>query len=170
MNEKRVSCPKHGRGGRYAACIAVLTAVFLAAVSCATKEKAVVERPGIKGTVVPVDASGNEIKMQDRGGIIINCTPMRNGTQEQEKIITTNASGDGSFSVDLQSGEYVVEIFLEGFYVKSFRLDLKAGKRYNLGKITLQKIEAGEGKPLKDSGQKEITGNEGDVTIQPPTM
>jgi len=170
MNEKRVSCPNFGRGGWYAVCVAILTALLLMGLSCATKEKVIVERSGIKGTVVPIDGSGNEIKMQDRGGIIISCTPVRNGTQEQEKTVTANASGDGSFYVDLQSGEYLVEIFLEGFYVKSFHLDLKPSKPYNLGKITLQKIEAGEGMPFKDGEQEEITGSEGDVNIQPPAM
>ncbi len=167
MKKKNVYCFKTGVSKM---CIAVITAVFLITVSCATSEKTIVERAGIKGLVVPVDASGNEIEMQDRGGAIINCIPVWEGTQKQEMVVTANAQGDGSFSVDLPGGEYVVEIFLEGFYVKTFHLDLKTGKRYNLGKITLLKIEVGEGKPLKDGGPEEHLGSEGDVTIQPPVM
>ncbi len=165
MKTKKMYCPKTGW-----LCIAVITVVLLIAVSCATREKTIVDRAGIKGTVVPTDASGNEIEMQDRGGVIINCIPLREGKQKQEMAITANTQNDGSFSIGLPGGEYMIEIFLEGFYVKSFHLDLKAGKRYNLGKIALRKIEVGEGMPLKNSEQKENIGSEGDVTIQPPVM
>ncbi len=167
MKKKRASCLKITVRRL---CILVLTAMLLIPVSCATREKTIVERVGIKATVVPIDASGNEIEMQDRGGVIINCVPVQEGTQKQEMVVTANAQSDGNFSIDLPGGEYMVEIFLEGFYVKSFHLDLKTGKRFNLGKITLRKIEVGEGVPLKDGGQEENIGSEGDVTIQPPVM
>jgi hypothetical protein len=87
-------------------CLFVLLLFFT--VSCATREKVVVERTGIKGTVIPVDATGKEIKMQDRSNIIVNCIPVKEGAQKGS-VITATTERDGSFSLDLPVGEYVIE-------------------------------------------------------------
>jgi hypothetical protein len=146
----------------------VLAALLLA--SCATTKPEEFVRAGIKGSVIPVDSEGEEIVMEDKEKIIINCIPLVDGVQKTERTVTGNAKRNGDFVVDLRGGEFVVEIFLEGFYVKTFNVVLDRNRRENLGKIEIRRIESGTGTPLKDDVGEEVNINEGDVTIQPPTQ
>jgi len=137
--------------------------------SCATTKPEEFERAGIKGTVVPVDSQGEEIVMEDKEEIIINCIPVQGEVQLGDRTVTENARGNGDFVVELRGGEYVVEIFLEGFYVRTFNVVLDRNRRENLGEIEIQRIESGTGTPLKDVEGEDVIANEGDVNIQPPT-
>jgi hypothetical protein len=137
--------------------------------SCATLKPEEFERAGIKGSVVPVDSDGNEIVMEDKEKIIINCIPLKEDEQQPDMTVTGNARSDGSFQIDLRGGEYDVEIFLEGFYVVSFRIVIDRNRMKNLDEIRLTRIESGTGKPLKDDVDDEVILNEGDVNIQPPS-
>jgi hypothetical protein len=153
--------------------VAVSVTLALAAsllTSCATTKPEEFVRAGIKGSVIPVDSEGEEIVMEDKEKIIINCIPLVDGVQKTERTITGNAKGNGDFVVDLRGGEYVVEIFLEGFYVNTFNVVLDRNRRENLGKIEIRRIESGTGTPLKDDVGEEVNINEGDVNIQPPTQ
>lgn len=150
----------------------LISMVFTA---CATVKKEtvkvepVVERTGIMGRVVPVDSSGAEIVQEDSEKIVINCIPVKKGSQVKDRSITGNSGSDGSFSLDLKSGEWFIEVFLEGFYVKSFHVILGENRRVDMGEIRLQRIESGSGVPLKGDEIEEAFVNEGDVSIQPPT-
>lgn len=137
--------------------------------SCATTKKERVGRAGIKGKVVPVDALGEEIKRQDKEKIVINCIPVREGIQLFDKSLTGNAKANGDFTIDLKFGEYVVEVFLEGFYVESFFVTLDQSRRKNFGEIRLKRIETGSGIPLTEDAIEDVIINEGDVNIQPPS-
>lgn len=138
--------------------------------SCATTTSREYERAGIKGSVLPVDSDGNEIVMEDKENIIINCIPLKEGEQMVDRTVIGNAKSNGDFVVDLRGGEFVVEIFLEGFYVETFNIVLDRNRRKNLGKIEISRIETGRGVPLKDDIGEELIINEGDVSIQPPVQ
>jgi hypothetical protein len=138
--------------------------------SCATSKPKEYERAGIKGTVIPVDSDGEEIVMEDKENIVINCIPVKDGKQQPDRAIVAHAKSDGDFAVDLRGGEFVVEIFLEGFYVESIGVLLDRNRRKNLGKIKISRIETGRGVPAKDEIDEEIIINEGDVNIQPPVQ
>jgi hypothetical protein len=128
-----------------------------------------VEKAGIMGRIMPVDSSGVEIAQEVREKAVINCIPLKEGSQLKERSVTENPEPDGSFSMDLKKGEYLVEIFLEGFYVRSFKITVEENRRVNLGDIRIQRIESGSGIPLKGDEIEEIFMNEGDVSIQPPS-
>jgi hypothetical protein len=128
-----------------------------------------IERPGIAGRVIPVDSSGKEITQEERDRVIINCIPIEEGSQLKERSVTVNPDAEGSFSIDLKKGEYLIEIFLEGFYVRNFKVVVEDDRRVNLGDIRIQRIEPGSGVPLKGDEIEEVFMNEGDVSIQPPT-
>lgn len=151
----------------YAASL-LLLCLLLVLVSCATGRFPAGRKSGIKGRVLPVDASGEVILLQDKGQIIVNCFPVRNGTPLQERSITVNTRDDGSFSVDLREGEYLIEFFLKGFYVKSMTVSLEGKKKKNLGDIMIERIVADTGLPVRDGDTEESIGSGGDVTIQPP--
>ena len=72
--------------------------------------------------------------------------------------------------VELRGGEYVVEVFLEGFYVRTFNVVLDRNRKENLGKIEIKRIESGTGTPMRDDVGEEVITNEGDVNIQPPAQ
>ena len=123
---------------------------------------------GIKGVVIPVDERGKEITQQDREKIIINIVKMENGT-EHGNSTTVNPNSEGEFLVKLNRGEYSIEVFLEGFYVKSFKINLEKGEMIDLGKIYIKKIETESASPIKGGENIGTILNEGDVNIQPPT-
>jgi hypothetical protein len=156
-------------------CAAAIVLVTLGIVlsmfgSCATTKPKEFERAGIKGSVVPVDSKGDEIVMEDKEKIIINCIPVEDGMQKTDRTITVNAKGNGDFVAELRGGEYVVEVFLEGFYVRTFNIVLDRNRKENLGKIEITRIESGTGTPMRDDVGEEVITNEGDVNIQPPTQ
>jgi len=143
--------------------------------SCAVKKEAVkVEEEraisGIKGIIIPVDQSGNEITQQERGKIVINCIPLREGRPVEGKTITKNPETDGSFIMELKEGEYNIEFFLNGFNVTSFRVEVKQEEIIDLGSVKLAKIETVQGKPILESQTEKKILNEGDVNIQPPSF
>ena len=139
--------------------------------SCATTKPKEYERAGIKGSVIPVDSDGEEIVMEDKENIIINCIPVRDGEQIVDKAVVGNAKPNGDFAVDLRGGEFVVEVFLEGFYVESITVVLDRNRRKNLGKIKISRIETGRGVPVEDDvSHEEPIISEGDVNIQPPVQ
>lgn len=127
------------------------------------------ERAGITGRIIPVDSSGVEIAQEERQKAVINCIPLKEGSQLKERSVTGNPENDGSFIIDLKKDEYFVEIFLEGFYVRSFKVTVEENRRVNLGEITIQRIESGSGIPVKGDEIEEVFMNEGDVSIQPPS-
>jgi hypothetical protein len=136
--------------------------------SCATSRMGDLRQSGIRGRVTPVDENGEEIKMQDKDKIIITALPLKNSTPDLDRATTVNAKNDGTFTVDLREGKYVVEIFLEGFYVWSGDVALEGKRRKNLGEISLARIMTEAGLPIRgDEGEVPI-GSEGDVNIQPP--
>jgi len=122
----------------------------------------------IKGVVIPVNDKGEVITEQNREKIIINIIRIENGTT-QGNSITINPDGSGNFFVKLEKGEYSIEVFLEGFYVKSFNVKLGTGEIIDLGKIYLKKIETESASPIKGGESSSTILNEGDVNIQPPT-
>jgi hypothetical protein len=148
--------------------ISTVGAVLALMISCATTRPEEFERAGIKGSVIPVDSRGDEIVMEDKEKILVNCIPVRDGVQLVDRTVIGNARSDGDFSVDLRGGDYVVEIFLEGFYVQTFYVVLDRNRRKNLGKVEIKRIESGTGTPLKDEAGEDVIINEGDVNIQPP--
>jgi len=122
---------------------------------------------GVEGIVVPVDDKGKEITQQDREKIIINIINMNN-SGERENSVTINPNNKGEFFTKLKSGEYSIEVFLEGFYVKSFKVKVKDGEVTDLGRIYLKKIETESASPIKGGENIGTILNEGDVNIQPP--
>lgn len=128
-----------------------------------------IEKAGITGRIMPVDSSGVEIAQEVRGKAVINCIPLKDDSQLKERSVTGNPEPDGSFSIALKKGQYLVEIFLEGFYVRSFKITVEESRLVNLGEIQIQRIESGSGIPLKGDEIEEIFMNEGDVSIQPPS-
>lgn len=150
--------------------VAAVLIISLMASSCATTKPKEYERAGIKGSVVPVDSEGEEIVMEDKENIIINCIPVKDGVQMVDKSIVGNAKPNGDFAVELRGGEFVVEVFLEGFYVERTTVLLDRNRRKNLGKIKIRRIETERGVPLEEDISEELIINEGDVNIQPPVQ
>jgi uncharacterized protein YceK len=138
--------------------------------ACASVRKKAIFEEGIKGQVVPVDKSGNEIDRQDRDNIVINLIPLKNGSPVADHSVTANPKADGHFLVRLKPGEYAMEIFLQGFYVESFQVTVEENQTVELGSIKLERIESVSGKPIKGATGDEVTLSEGDVNIQPPTQ
>jgi len=150
--------------------VAAVLIISLIASSCATTKPKEYERAGIKGSVIPVDSDGEEIVMEDKENIVINCIPVKDGVKMVDKSIVGNAKPNGDFVVDLRGGEFVVEVFLEGFYVERINVLLDRNRRKNLGKIKIRRIETGRGVVLEEDISEELIINEGDVNIQPPVQ
>ena len=140
-----------------------LLLIFITA--CATVKPKEAKFDGFTGIVKPVDKNGEEIVYQDKQKVIINCTPLKGNMPASDKPFTFNPDSDGKFVAKLQHGEYSVEIFLNGFYVKSFNITIPEGELIDIGIVDLKEIAANEGKPLMDEGSDETTLHEGDVTI-----
>jgi hypothetical protein len=148
--------------------VLVITLVLITVTSCATDRLRSMRRSGIRGKVIPVDESGDEIRMQDKDEIIITALPVKNTGPDVDNATTANAKNDGSFSIDLREGRYVVEIFLEGFYVFSRELVLEGKRKDNLGAIEITRIQSETGIPIRGDDREEPVGSGGDVNIQPP--
>lgn len=154
---------------KYFSIIIIIFSLLLLFAACATVSPKEALFNGIKGTVIPVNRDGNEIIYQEKERIVINCVPLTKGAPVQERSITLNPKPDGSFIAELEHGEYYVEIFLKGFYVASFHVDVHEDELVDLGIIKIEEIEAGEGTPVKGGEADEVILNEGDVNIQPPS-
>ena len=138
--------------------------------SCATVKPKKEKFDGFFGIVEPVDRNGEEIVYQDREKVIINCTPVNRGGPASDGPFTFNPDPDGSFVAKLRHGEYSVEIFLKGFYVKSFNIIIPEGELIDIGIVELEEIKAGEGEAFMDEDSDDMTLHEGDVNIQPPSL
>ncbi|UCB45103.1 MAG: hypothetical protein JSV25_12925 [Spirochaetota bacterium] len=140
--------------------------------SCATlkTEEGEVVSEGITGILVPVDAYGNEIVFQEKEKILVNLTPIEDGERFFDNTLTFNPRPDGSFASKLDDGNYAVEIFLDGFYVKNFEITVNENEILDLGVINIEKIETEIAAPLKEGHTEEVIINEGDVNIEPPSI
>ncbi len=153
----------------YSGMVVLIIFLSISLFSCASLKSKREVLTGIKGTVIPVDEKGRELILQDRSKIIINVVPINNTESDYDRSITVNSDSNGNFEVELKPGSYSVEIFLEGFYVKSFKVELMEKEFKDLGKIYLKRIESQSASPIKDGGEETIIQNEGDVNIQPPS-
>lgn len=154
---------------KYFSIIIIIFSLLLLLAACATVSPKEDLFNGIKGTVIPVNRDGKEIIYQEKEKTVINCIPLMKGSPLQEWSITLNPKPDGTFIVALDRGEYSVEIFLKGFYVASFHIDVLEDELVDLGIIKIEEIEAGEGTPVKGEEADDVISNEGDVNIQPPS-
>jgi len=134
------------------------------------KEEKHKEITRITGVLIPVDKDGREIIYQEKEKIIINLIPMKDGYKLFEQSLVVNPESNGSFTYNLNQGEYSVEIFLEGFYVYSYEITIPEDEFVNLGVIKIKKIEADTGAPLMGEDSEEVLLNEGDVNIEPPSF
>ena len=152
--------------------IILILLLTLTGISCATlkTEEGEVIFEGITGILVPVDADGEEIVYQEKEKILVKLIPIKDGERLLNNTLTFNARSDGSFFSELGKGNYAVEIFLDGFYVKSFEIIIHKNEVLDLGEIDMQKIEADMGAPLKEEYTEEVIINEGDVNIEPPSI
>ncbi len=144
----------------------IIVGMIAACASLKPKEKLM---QGIQGKIVPVNNAGEEIFSLERENILINCTPFKNESQLDDQSITYNPETDGSFFLDLKSGEYSIEIFQKGFHVISLRVQVVKDQISEIGEIELREIEVGRGVPIKGGGEQDVIMNEGDVNIQPPS-
>jgi hypothetical protein len=144
----------------------IIFGMITACATLKTREKLI---EGIQGQIVLVNKTEEEISSLERENILINCVPLKNGSQLDEQSITYNPDPDGSFFLDLKSGEYSIEIFQKGFHVISLRVDVKKDQISDVGEIELREIEVDRGVPIKGGGEEDVIMNEGDVNIQPPS-
>jgi hypothetical protein len=158
---------------KYTTIIFILLASLIGS-SCATLKteegEAVFE--GITGKLVPVDAYGNEIVFQEKEKILVKLIPIKDGERLPDDSLTFNPRPDGSFVSRLDDGNYAVEVYLDGYYVKSVEITVNKNEILDLGTINIEKIETDMGTPLKEehSETEEIIINEGDVNIEPPSI
>ncbi len=142
--------------------------IFVAA--CATLKPKEDKFDGFFGIVKPVNRNDEEIVYQDRDKVIINCIPVRREIPASDGPFTFNPDADGNFVAKLQYGEYSVEIFLNGFYVKSFNITIPEGELIDIGIVELKEIAADEGEPVMGEDSEEMLLHEGEVNIQPPSL
>jgi hypothetical protein len=145
-------------------------ALLILITACATLKPGKEKYDGFYGVVVPVDSKGKEIELQDREKVIINCVPVSGGILTSDGPFTFNPDTDGKFVAKLRHGEYSVEIFLKGFYVKSFKITITEGELIDIGVVRLEEITAEEGEPIMNDDSDEVILNEGDVNIEPPSL
>jgi hypothetical protein len=148
--------------------LGILFLIFISA--CATVKPKRDKFDGFFGIVKPVDRNGEEIIYQDREKVIINCTPVKEGGPASNGPYTFNPGPDGKFVAKLRQGEYSVEIFLNGFYVKSFNIAILEGELIDIGVVELEEIAAYEGEAVMDEDSDDMILHEGDVNIQPPSL
>jgi len=154
-----------GKAVTIALCVCIIS--LSACVSLRRKE---VPEEGMKGKIVPVDLHGEELSYPELQNVIINCMPLKEGRLMEGRSITANPDKKGNFVVNLKQGEYAVEIFLKGFFVKSFQIIIEEGTITDLEILKLREIEAGSGEPIMGESADGMILNEGDVNIQPPSQ
>ncbi len=138
--------------------------------SCATVEKEKAEFQGVTGELLPVDEFGNEIVYLKKEKILINLVPIVDGKRLFDESFSFIPRSDGGFTRELGSGTYTVEVFLKGFYVRSFDITVNAGETVDLDVIKIEKIEAGLGAPVMGEENSDVILNGGDVNIEPPSL
>lgn len=138
--------------------------------ACVSLKRKAVPEEGMKGKIVPVDLHGKELTYPDLQNVIINCVPLKDDKLMEGRSITANPDKKGNFIVNLKEGEYAVEIFLKGFFVKSFQIAIEEDTVTDLETLTLREIEPGSGEPIMGESVDDVILNEGDVNIQPPSQ
>lgn len=138
--------------------------------SCATVEKEKAGFQGIAGELLPVDEFGNEIVYLEKEKILVNLVPIVDGKRLFDESFSFTPRSDGVFARELGSGPYTVEVFLKGFYVRSFDITVKAGETVDLDVIKIEKIESGPGAPVMGEENSDVILNGGDVNIEPPSL
>jgi hypothetical protein len=123
---------------------------------------------GMKGSVVLVDERGEAISYQSRASAVLSVKLARDGKTVEGKTSSINPQEDGSFFIPLKEGVYSVEVFLKGFHVESFTVNVSKNEVIDVGTVSVKKFEAEGGKPAKGPTRNELPPNEGDVNIQPP--
>jgi hypothetical protein len=151
------------------------------AISCATVEKVEVKEEaeaeveikvwvqGIRGTVLLVDESGNEIQSLNKKRVLVNLVPVIDGKRVYQRSFSFSPGSDGTFFEELEIGEYTVELFLEGFYVHSLDIAVRKGETLELGEVRLKRIETDLGAPVVKNENQDAVMNGGDVNIEPPS-
>ena len=122
---------------RYLMLFFLVSFLFLVFPGCASMKPKDTLNEGMRGQIIPVDSTGKEILYQKRENIVINCVPLKNGRLKEENSITFNPEPDGNFLVSLKSGEYSVEIFQKGFYVKSLNILVETDQIIDVGVVEL---------------------------------
>ena len=150
-------------------CFSIMVLLFLVS-SCASVEKGKKQRQGITGALMPVDEYGNEIVHLKKEKILVNLVPIVDGERLFDSSFSFNPQYDGVFSRVISSGEYTVEVFLEGFYVRSFDITVHEGETLDLGTIRIERIETDLGAPVMGEKNDGVILNEGDVNIGPPSF
>ena len=138
--------------------------------SCATVEKEKAEFQGVTGELLPVDEFGNEIVYLKKEKILINLVPIVDGKRLFDESFSFIPRSDGGFTRELGSGTYTVEVFLKGFYVRSFDITVNAGETVDLAGMKIENIEAGLGAPVMGEENSDVILNGGDVNIEPPSL
>ncbi|MBN2325147.1 MAG: hypothetical protein JXQ30_15565 [Spirochaetes bacterium] len=149
-----------------------VTILFLlfAACSCATVEKKAERLQGITGRVVLTDDEGGEIEHPPSEDILVNVVPVVAGERRYDRASRLFPSKDGTFFGSLEKGQYTIEVFLQGFYVRSIDVTMPSDRVIDLGTIELQRIRIDPGMPVKAEPEEGVILKEGDVNIEPPSF
>lgn len=123
---------------------------------------------GMKGSVSLVDERGAAISQQSRASAVLSVTLTRDGKPVEGKTYSINPEEDGGFFLSLKEGVYTVEVFLKGFHLESFTVNVSRNEVTDVGTVTVKKFEAEGVKPARGPAGDELLPNEGDVNIQPP--
>jgi len=151
--------------------VAIMLCVCIFSISaCVSLKRRGAPSEGMKGEIIAVDMHGKELTYPELQNVIINCVPLKGDRLMEERSITENPDKKGNFVVALKKGEYAVEIFLKGFFVKSFQITIEEDTLTDLETVELCEIEAGSGEPIMGESADDVILNEGDVNIQPPSQ
>ena len=146
-----------------------LIALTLVLFSCASVEKGAKKDQGVTGTVV-FKKAGEETGSPPKSEVRVDCIPVREGTPVAGDTVRLSPSADGTFFGRLEYGEYTIEVFLKGFYVRRMDVAVRRNEVTELGIIELERIETEPGKPVKTGGEQDVVLKEGDVNIEPPSF
>ncbi len=138
--------------------------------SCASVGKRTGGAQGVTGTIVLMDEEGEEIGYPGREEALVNCVPLRDGERSLDRALRLSPSADGTFFGRLEKGKYTIEVFLQGFYVRSIDVTVFQDETVDLGTIELQRIKTDPGEPVKAEPEQDVILKEGDVNIEPPSF
>ena len=148
----------------------LLFLLLIVVFSCATVEKQAGDTQGVTGTIVLVDEEGEEIGYPGKEEVLVNFVPLKDGKRSLDRALRLSPSADGTFFGRLEKGKYTIEVFLQGFYVRSIDITVLQGEAVHLGTIELQRIKTDPGKPVKSEPEQRVILKEGDVNIEPPSF
>lgn len=144
----------------------LLTFVF----SCATVEKQAGGAQGAAGTVVLTNEEGEDAGYPPKEDVLVNFVPVMDGERRFDRSVRIFPSADGIFFGRLEKGKYTIEVFLQGFYVRSIDITVLQDRVTDLGIIKLQRIMTDPGMPVKAGPEQDVILKEGDVNIEPPSF